>query len=185
MGSYNFTTLSSTPHLGSAIKKMPDNLSKVPHFVDYSRHGVARPRLWNKPKAKTYELNEMGFSAYYQPMLEHIERKTVMETLGMDFDLRKKVEMHTLLSRSRVQLPSSNEVSQMSAADVFQAPLRLESFLGGFKRKQLKERNSKIVQVKCAMNRNSKSADTVSDKRTSTLVRDQYINMISQLYNEG
>merc|ERR1711892_422438 len=140
---------------------------------------------WNKQKTKTYDINTLSFGAYYQPMLEHIDKKVYMESLGLDGDMKKRVEMFTLLSRNTVVLPTSSEVSQMSCADLNEGPLRLTNFMNTFRAKQLRERNTKIVRVKCAMNRNSKSAETVNTKRTSTLVRDQYINMISQLHNEG
>merc|ERR1711935_598306 len=148
---------------------MPEELH---HIVDYTRHGISRPKVWNKPKAKTYDINTLSFGAYYQPMLEHIDKKVYMESLGLDGDMKKRVEMFTLLSRNTVELPTSREVSQMSCADLNEGPLRLTNFMNTFRAKQLRDRNSK-------------SAETVNTKRTSTLVRDQYINMISQLHNEG
>merc|ERR1712243_65048 len=108
--------------------------------LDYTRLGISRPKIWNKPKAKTYELNRVSFGAYYQPMLENIRQKVYMESLGLDLEMRNKVEMYTLLSRTSVQLPTAGEVANMSSADLNEGPLRLASFLNDFKTKQIKEK---------------------------------------------
>merc|ERR1711915_1075897 len=64
-------------------------------------------------------------------------------------------------------------------------PLRLNNFLVTYRAKQMKQRNSKTVHVKHEIAHHSKSTETIEDKRSSTMIRDQYINMLALMYQEG
>merc|ERR1711872_444942 len=44
---------------------------------------------------------------------------------------------------------------------------------------------SKAVHVKHEIAHHSKSTETIEDKRSSTMIRDQYINMLALMYQEG
>merc|ERR1712198_481436 len=44
---------------------------------------------------------------------------------------------------------------------------------------------SKTVHVKHEIAHHSKSTETIEDKRSSTMIRDQYINMLALMYQEG
>eukprot|EP00092_Neocalanus_flemingeri_P031518 GFUD01034229.1.p1 GENE.GFUD01034229.1~~GFUD01034229.1.p1 ORF type:complete len:160 (+),score=35.02 GFUD01034229.1:84-563(+) len=145
--------------------------------IDYASHGLAKPNSWNRPACRVYDSNRRAGSFYYEPMLEYIDRKSI---IGEDV-ASKAVRMHTVLNRKQVVFPQAHEVSE----DCSSSALRLGNFLTTYRAKQMKQRNTKTVHVKNEIVRQSKSAETLVDKRTSTMIRDQYINMLSLMYKEG
>eukprot|EP00091_Calanus_sinicus_P008234 TRINITY_DN2001_c0_g1_i2.p1 TRINITY_DN2001_c0_g1~~TRINITY_DN2001_c0_g1_i2.p1 ORF type:complete len:164 (+),score=46.21 TRINITY_DN2001_c0_g1_i2:157-648(+) len=149
--------------------------------VDYTAHGLANPKAWNRPASRIYNVNRSAGSFYYEPMLEYIDRKSFM---GAD-TASKAVQMHTVQNRKRVEFPNAHEMpSSALTVDSF-GPLRLDNFLTTYRAKQMKQRNTKTVRVKNEIVRQSKSSVTLDDKRTSTMIRDQYINMLSLMYQGG
>merc|ERR1712189_154139 len=81
------------------------------------------------------------------------------------------------------EFPHPHECSKTSVED--HGPLRLNNFLVTYRAKQMKQRNSKTVHVKHEIAHHSKSTETIEDKRSSTMIRDQYINMLALMYQEG
>merc|ERR1711864_52925 len=133
-------------------------LSKDGEMSDLIIQNATRgPKMWTKPRTKVYDINRVSGEFYYQPMLEYIDKK---EMVGVDLEFRKKVELGTVLSR-------------------------LTDFISVYKAKQIKGRNQKTVHTKFEMARGSTSSDTLPDKRSSTIIRDQYINSLVLLYRDG
>jgi len=147
--------------------------------IDYAALGVPNPRTWNRPPCHIYSFNTSAGSSYYEPMLEYIDRKGFM---GADVASRA-VQMHNIQTRKRIEFPHPHECSKTSVED--HGPLRLNNFLVTYRAKQMKQRNSKTVHVKHEIAHHSKSTETIEDKRSSTMIRDQYINMLALMYQEG
>jgi len=149
---------------------------------DYNALGIAKPRAWHQPPCRIYESNSSAGSFYYEPMLKYIDRKSFM---GADV-ASKAVQVEHIRNRQRIEFPHPHEMTNnkvTGGAD--NGPLRLGDFLVTFRAKQMKQRNNKTVRVKNEMVRHSKSAETIDDKRTSTVIRDKYINMLSLMYHGG
>jgi len=142
-----------------------------------SRHEIACPKPWTKPRIKVYDMNRLCGEYYYKPMLDYIENKDCTSV-----EKHLPVHLATLLSREPVNLPSGMELSQGKIEDLHQGPPRMEDFLTKYIARQIKERNSQTVHAKNLLMRQSKSLDTIRDKRTSTLIRNQYINEVSCMY---
>jgi len=149
--------------------------------VDYNAHGLANPKAWNRPPCKVYNVNRSAGSFYYEPMLEYIDRKNYM---GADV-ASKAVQMHNVKTRKRIEFPDAHQAPSHDQCTGIEGPLRLDNFLINFKAKQMKQRNTKTVHVKNELVRHSTSAVTLVDKRTSTMIRDQYISMLSLMHDEG
>jgi len=148
--------------------------------VDYRAHGLADPKAWNRPACKVYSHNRSAGSFYYEPMIEYIDRKNF---IGADV-ASKAVQMHNVQTRKRIEFPEAHEMPSQSK-EFLQGPLRLSNFLVTYRAKQMKQRNTQTVHVKNEIVRHSGSSATLADKRTSTMIRDQYINMLSLMYQEG
>merc|ERR1711970_364048 len=155
-----------------------DNMSDL--FIK----NVSMPKIWSRPRSKVYDVNRVSGEFYYQPMLDYIDNKDIMGS-DVDIEFRKKVEMTTLLSRDRVKLPTAQEMANVNVNDIQIGPLRLGDFISVYKAKQIKGRNQKTVHTKYEMSRGSKSSDTLPDKRSSTIIRDQYINGLVLMYRDG
>merc|ERR1711864_24235 len=158
-------------------------LSKDGEMSDLIIQNATRgPKMWTKPRTKVYDINRVSGEFYYQPMLEYIDKK---EMVGVDLEFRKKVELCTVLSRDQVKMPTAEEMGSVNVNDLNQGPLRLTDFISVYKAKQIKGRNQKTVHTKFEMARGSTSSDTLPDKRSSTIIRDQYINSLVLLYRDG
>jgi len=149
--------------------------------VDCRKHGIPNPKAWDRPHCRVYNANSSAGSFYYQPMLEYIDRKSYMGDNLASMATKKLIVMN----RIPVELPNAHEVTQCGTDVVSFGPLRLGSFLNTYTAKQIGQRNQKTVHVKNELVRQSKSTDTLVDKRTSTIIRDQYINQLSSMYTEG
>merc|ERR1712083_110351 len=166
--------------MGTPVVFVEGNTVRVGIMViDYAALGVPNPRTWNRPPCHIYSFNTSAGSSYYEPMLEYIDRKGFM---GADVASRA-VQMHNIQTRKRIEFPHPHECSKTSVED--HGPLRLNNFLVTYRAKQMKQRNSQTVHVKHEIVRHSGSSATLADKRTSTMIRDQYINMLSLMYQEG
>jgi len=150
--------------------------------VDYTSHGLANPKGWNRPPCKVYEANTGAGRFHYEPMLEYIDQKSHM---GLGNTSNAAVRSHTVLNRKQIEFPNPHEMTHQNLAGMSYGPLRLGNFLTTYKAAQMKQRNTKTVHVKNETVRQSKSAETLVDKRTSTMIRDQYINQLSLMYKEG
>jgi len=149
--------------------------------IDYASHGLADPKGWSRPACKVYNVNRAAGSFYYEPMLEYIDRKGY---IGADV-ASKAVQMHAVQNRKRIEFPNAHEAPRHDQCTDTNGPLRLSNFLVNARAKQMKQRNTKTVHVRNEIVRQSKSTATLVDKRTSTMIRDQYINQLSLMYTEG
>jgi len=140
---------------------------------------VVKPRVWTRPPCKVYTANSEAGSFYYEPMLDYIDRKTLF---GADHNLAAM--KHNVKTRPEVKMPNACDLAMRSSATTT-GPLRLENFLNTYRAKQLKQRNTKTVHVKNEMVRQSRSCETITDKRSCTMVRDRYIDQLSLMYKEG
>jgi len=145
-------------------------------------HYVDVPKLWTKPRSKIYDMNRMYGEYFYQPMLEYVKEQ---ELTGDLYKSSKAATMANILSRKEVSLPNGHELSASDVYNIPIAPARLGPFLSTYRAKQIKELNSNIVHVKCEMMRDSKATRTLPDRRTSTLIRNQYIRDIADMHSAG
>jgi len=148
--------------------------------VDYASHGLANPKGWSRPACKVYESNTRAGRFYYEPMMEYIDQKSFMGVQNAS----NAVRMHTVLNRKQIEFPNAHEMSHQNMVDS-SGPLRLGNFLTTYRAAQMKQRNTKTVHAKNELVRQSKSTETLVDKRTSTMIRDQYINSLSLMYTGG
>jgi len=138
-----------------------------------SRHEINCPKPWTKPRMKVYDLNRMSGEYYYKPMLEYIDKR---EFMGF------KAGQSALMSSEPVKLPDPMERSQANVQDLHTGPPRMLDFLSKYRAKQMKEENKQTVHTKNEIARHSKGVPSIQDKRTSTLIRNQYINEVSAIY---
>ncbi|XP_023327506.1 uncharacterized protein LOC111700725 [Eurytemora carolleeae] len=142
-----------------------------------SRHNINPRKPWTKPRIKVYDINRLCGEYYYQPMIEYINNKDNTgrtETIAMKYI--------TVQTREPVRMPSSQDLMNCNVEDLgFKVP-RIGDFLSRYGAKKIKEMNSQTVHTKNEMLRQSKNSETIPDKRTSTLIRNQYIREVSSMY---
>jgi len=173
--------------------KMPNvDLVVKAEVVNYDRHGFSRPRLWHRPIAKVYDVNQITGNVLYRPMINYINKKEAFKTFT-GFENSANVRGATTLERPTVEMPSADEMYQLCQnPDVDSGPLRLNNFLVNARAQQIRERNKKTVHCKhlrnlAAIERNAakQSSDTLGHPRTSASVRDKYVEELSTYYATG
>merc|ERR1711890_149373 len=93
------------------------------------KHGIKRPKVWNRPVAKVFELNRTSGKLLYQPMLNYIDRKELSISYS-GFENKPHVRLATVLDRIPVEMPSADEMYQLlQQPEEYCGPLRLENFL--------------------------------------------------------
>jgi len=154
-------------------------------IVNYDKHGIKRPKIWNRPVAKVYDCTQKTTNIMYQPMMRYIDRKDVTKSYS-GFENTPHVRSAAALERTLVDLPSADELYSISKEpEEYYGPLRLNQFLVSAKAAQSKQRTKQTVHVMNQWYRNSKDADSLRWPRTSTSVRDKYILELSTMYATG
>merc|ERR1712106_65909 len=146
----------------------------LPHMMVYL-HDVHQPRPWVKPISKVYDVNRISGEFYYKPMVEYIDRK---EDAGLEFN------PSDLQEREKVHLPSAMGASKADISCLSSGCPRFVSFLAQYGAKQMKEKNKLKAHVKHEFARKSKKSDTITDKRSSVMIRDQYISSVDSMHKE-
>ena len=87
--------------------------------------------------------------------------------------------------RKSVHLPSGLEMSSENVTSLGAGSPDLVSFLSKYLAKQLKETHQRSIHTKCEAARNSTKALSIPiQKRTSEMIRDQYISQVHKLYKD-
>eukprot|EP00091_Calanus_sinicus_P020534 TRINITY_DN5655_c0_g1_i1.p1 TRINITY_DN5655_c0_g1~~TRINITY_DN5655_c0_g1_i1.p1 ORF type:complete len:176 (-),score=67.15 TRINITY_DN5655_c0_g1_i1:93-620(-) len=136
---------------------------------------VNQPRLWIKPVSKVYDVNRISGEFYYKPMVEYIDNK---EDSGLEF------HPTDVLERKSVYLPSALEASKADISCLSSGCPKFVPFLAQYGARQMKEKNKLTAHVKYEFARKSKKSETIAQKRTSVMIRDQYIASVDTMYKE-
>jgi len=154
-------------------------------IVNYDRHGVCRPNCWRKPITRVYDVNHKTTNIIYQPMMRYIDNKELSHSYT-GFENKPNVTTIQVLNRPRVLLPSADELFQLSQEPSEESgALRLGNFMVKARAIQAKQRNKQSVHVRNQRARNCKEAETLRWPRSSTSVRDKYIEQLSTMYATG
>lgn len=148
--------------------------------VRYTDLGVPDPKGWSRSHSRVYSYNQEAGSFYYQPMLEYIERKTFT---GEDISLAMR--KHAAANRQQIKLPDALDFSRRTQDDIPSAVLNIGKFLNNYTAKQMQQRNLVTIRVKNDLQRGCKSSQTISGKRTSTMIRDNYLNQLAYYHKIG
>eukprot|EP00088_Acartia_fossae_P045614 TRINITY_DN4912_c0_g2_i1.p1 TRINITY_DN4912_c0_g2~~TRINITY_DN4912_c0_g2_i1.p1 ORF type:complete len:154 (-),score=28.19 TRINITY_DN4912_c0_g2_i1:70-531(-) len=140
---------------------------------------IEYPKLWTKPRCKIYDMNRLYGEYYYQPMLEYIDNQ---DLTGGLLTKSQPVKLVTLLAREPIKLPHGHEMTSGNIIDLPVGAPRLEPFLAKYRAQQIKEANMKTAHVRSEMIRASRNVNTLPDKKTSTLIRNQYLREISHMH---
>merc|ERR1712115_316714 len=137
---------------------------------------VRTPFVWNKPKSKVYDYNQEFGGNYYQPMIDYVDTK---ERQGIFFE--RPVEKVNLSMPEEVatRIHDKPELSGVTALD--------KALVRGFSN-MTKEMNGAKVHTINLVIRGSKENTSLHTKRTSTMIRDQYVKELhlikaKSLYN--
>eukprot|EP00092_Neocalanus_flemingeri_P027076 GFUD01029362.1.p1 GENE.GFUD01029362.1~~GFUD01029362.1.p1 ORF type:complete len:184 (-),score=55.93 GFUD01029362.1:268-819(-) len=136
-------------------------------------HEVHQPRLWTKPISKVYDANRISGEFYYKPMVDYIDWKQKYE----------EYQPTNPLERKKVDLPSALEASKADISCLSSGRPNFLSFLAQYGAKQIKDTNMQTARVKHEFARKSKKSETIPrQKRTSVMIRDQYISSVDTMY---
>lgn len=147
--------------------------------VRFADLGVPDPKGWSRSHGKVYDYNTNAGSFYYQPMLEYIERKQFTGESSSSLAAQKQAA----ISKVAVELPNALDFSRRNKYEGPSSALDLDNFVVKYTAQQIKQKNTRAIHIKTEMSRGSKSAQTINDLQTSTMIRDRYLNDLAY-YNK-
>jgi hypothetical protein len=153
--------------------------------VNYAKHGINKPKIWNRPISKVYDLNQKTTNCFYQPMLRYIDEKELAVSYT-GFENTPHVREATTLRRNLVEMPSSDQMYEISQRpEEYAGPLRLGNFLVSARATQTKQRNKQTVHVMNQWYRGAKTSESLRWPRGAPRIRDNYIRELSTMYDLG
>merc|ERR1712215_652992 len=111
-------------------------------------------------------------SSHIMPMVDYIDWK---QSSGVEF-------LPTELQRKEVTLPDALEVSKADISCLSDGCPRFVPFLSKYVAQQMKEKNIQKAHIKHEFARQSKNPETIPQKRTCIMIRDQYIAGVDSMH---
>jgi len=124
---------------------------------------VRTPFVWSRPKSKVYNYNQEFGGNYYQPMIDYVDTK---ERQGIFFERPVEKVVLPMPEETATRIHEKPELSGVTALD--------KAIVKGFSN-MTKEMNAKKIKTINLLIRGSKENTSLQSKRTSTMIRDQYI----------